>query len=89
MCIRDRDRPTPEQWRGYVDALRLQATFPSLIGVGYSVSLDEQQLVRLQESLRADGRGLFELRPRGRREFYGPILYLEPHTCLLYTSRCV
>ena len=74
------DRPTPEQWRGYVDALRLQATFPSLIGVGYSVSLDEQQLVRLQESLRADGRGLFELRPRGRREFYGPILYLEPHT---------
>ena len=74
------DRPTPEQWRGYVDALRLQATFPSLIGVGYASSLDEQGLVRLQEAWRADGRGLFELRPRGRRPLYGPVLYLEPHT---------
>ena len=74
------DRPTPEQWRGYVDALRLQSTFPSLIGVGYASSLDEQGLVRLQESWRADGRGLFELRPRGRRDRYGPILYLEPRT---------
>ena len=76
------DRPTSEQWRGYVDALRLQATFPSLIGVGYASSLDEQGLVRLQESWRADGRGLFELRPRGRRNLYAPILYLEPHTDL-------
>ena len=74
------DRPTPEQWRGYVDALRLQATFPSLIGVGYASSLDEQGLLRLQEAWRADGRGLFELRPRGRRPLYGPVLYLEPHT---------
>ena len=76
------DRPTPEQWRGYVDALKLQATFPSLIGVGYAASLDQGQLVRLQEAWRSDGRGLFELRPRGRRDFYGPILYLEPHTDL-------
>ena len=76
------DRPTPEQWRGYVDALKLQATFPSLVGVGYAVSLDEHRLVQLQESWRADGRGLFELRPRGRRDRYGPILYLEPHTDL-------
>lgn len=76
------DRPTPEQWRGYVDALRLQATFPSLVGVGYAASLDEYGLVRLQESWRDQGRGLFELRPRGRRAFYAPILYLEPHTDL-------
>lgn len=76
------DRPTREQWRGYVDALRLQATFPSLIGVGYASAVDEQGLVRLQESWRADGRGLLELRPRGRRDFYGPVLYLEPHTDL-------
>lgn len=74
------DRPTPEQWRGYVDALRLQATFPWLIGVGYASALDERGLVRLQEASRADGRGLFELRPRGRRPLYGPVLYLEPHT---------
>ena len=74
------DTPTTEQWRGYVDALRLQATFPSLIGVGYASSLDEHELVRLQEAWRADGRGLFELKPRGRRDLYGPVLYLEPHT---------
>lgn len=65
-----------------MDALKLQATFPLLVGVGYAVSVDEHRLVQLQESWRADGRGLFELRPRGRRDFYGSVLCLEPHTDL-------
>lgn len=74
------DHPTPEQWRGYVDGLRLPTRFPSLLGLGYAVYVDGHDLVRLQESWREDGRGLLEIRPRGRRDHYGPVLYMEPQT---------
>lgn len=74
------DHPTPEQWRGYVDGLRLPSRFPFLLGLGYAVYVDGPGLTRLQETWREDGRGLLEIRPRGHREYYGPILYMEPQS---------
>jgi PAS domain S-box-containing protein len=72
------DQPTPEQWRGYVDGLRVPSRFPYVLGLGYAVYVDGPGLTRLQEAWREDGRGLLEVRPRGHREHYGPILYMEP-----------
>lgn len=74
------DQPTPEQWRGYVDGLRVQSRFPYVLGLGYAVYVDGRELTRLQEAWREDGRGLLEIRPRGHREHYGPILYMEPQS---------
>ena len=74
------DQPTPEQWRGYVDGLRVQSRFPYVLGLGYAVYVDGRELTRLQEAWREDGRGLLEIRPRGYREHYGPILYMEPQS---------
>ena len=74
------DDPTPEQWRGYVDGLRLPSRFPYLLGVGYAVYVDAHGLTRLQETWREQGRGLLEIRPRGYREHYAPILYMQPES---------
>lgn len=74
------DQPTPEQWRGYVDGLRVPSRFPYVLGLGYAVYVDGRELTRLQEAWREDGRGLLEIRPRGHREHYGPILYMEPQS---------
>jgi PAS domain S-box-containing protein len=74
------DQPTPEQWRGYVDGLRVPSRFPYVLGLGYAVYVDGHGLTRLQEAWREQGRGLLEIRPRGHRERYGPILFLEPHS---------
>ena len=52
------DQPTPEQWRGYVDGLRVQSRFPYVLGLGYAVYVDGRELTRLQEAWREDGRGL-------------------------------
>lgn len=73
-------RPTERQWQAYVDGLNLQTQFPGLMGLGYVPYLDSESLMLLQLEMRGSGSGLFQLRPTGIREFYGPILYLEPKT---------
>jgi PAS domain S-box-containing protein len=74
------DRPTVRQWRNYVDGLDLPRRFPGMMGLGFAESLTPGELQSLQIELRDAGQGLFELRPRGVRDLYGPILYLEPQS---------
>ena len=74
------EHPTRVQWQDYARAMQVSERFPSMVGLGYAVHLDPVGLVRLQEALRSEGRGLLALRPTGVRERYGPILFLEPAT---------
>lgn len=74
------DRPTPRQWRNYVDGLDTQRRFPGMMGLGFAEYLTGGQLQRLQLEIRDAGGGLFTIRPPGVREHYGPILYLDPNT---------
>jgi PAS domain S-box-containing protein len=73
-------RPTERQWQAYVDGLSPQTQFPGVMGLGYAPYLNSDGLKILQLERREGGAGLFALRPTGMREFYGPILYLEPGT---------
>ncbi len=72
--------PSAEQWRSYADGLALSQHFPSLIGLGFAAYTDQSKLVRMQLQIREAGGGLLDVRPRGVRQHYGPILYLEPRT---------
>lgn len=74
------DQPTRKQWHDYANALHLAEQFPTMVGLGYAIHLDSPGLVRLQETWRADGQGLYRMRPTGVRPRYGPILFLEPAT---------
>ncbi|WP_166207357.1 CHASE domain-containing protein [Cognatiluteimonas telluris] len=73
-------RPTRVQWQDYVDGLDLGVRFPALVGLGYAAYASSGQMSDLQRSMREAGEGLFEIRPHGIREHYGPILLLEPRT---------
>ena len=72
--------PTSQQWQSYTDGLDLADQLPSLIGLGFAAYTDQSQLMRLQLQIRENGGGLLDVRPRGVRDRYGPILYLEPRT---------
>lgn len=74
------DRPSPRQWRDYVDGLRLERRPFGLLGLGYAAWLTPQELELLQLELRASGGGLYRVRPHGARARYGPVVYLEPST---------
>jgi len=73
-------RPSPQQWRAFVDGLDLPQRFPALTGLGFAAYTNSHGLEQLQVDSRAAGYGLLTVWPRGVREFYGPILYLEPRT---------
>jgi PAS domain S-box-containing protein len=73
-------RPTPQQWKAYVDGLDIGRRFPAALGLGFAPYLTPSGLEQLQLDTRASGLGLLEIRPQGVREHYGPILYLEPKT---------
>jgi PAS domain S-box-containing protein len=73
-------RPTRRQWQDYVDGLNVGERFPALVGLGFAVYLSPGQLSDMQRLMREGGEGLFQVRPRGPREHYGAILFLEPRT---------
>ena len=73
-------RPTQRQWHDYVGGLDLPGQFPGMKGLGYAPYLRRGDLESLQLAMRDEGQGLFQIRPQGTREIYGPILLLEPQT---------
>lgn len=73
-------RPTPQQWYGFVDGMQLQRRFPSILGLGFSGYLRQSRLDDLQQEWRQAGWGDLVVRPQGKRENLGVVLYLEPHT---------
>ena len=73
-------RPTERQWRDYVGGLDIENQFHGLLGLGYVPYLRRTDLEALQLAMRDEGKGLFQIRPQGVREIYGPILMLEPQS---------
>lgn len=71
------ERPTAQQWRSYVDGLQIgRRAGPNALG--YGAYVPGERLGDFQIQRRADGGGLFELHPRGVRDAYGPVVYIEP-----------
>ena len=73
-------RPTPQQWRAYVEQLDIERRFPGMVGLGFAGYVSQAQMLVLQKEWVDSGYGRLEVRPRGVRPYYGPILYLEPRT---------
>ena len=72
------ERPSRAQWQDYVAGLRFQERSLGPLGLGYAAWLTPRELTTLQLEQRAAGEGMYEVRPRGVRERYGPIVYLAP-----------
>lgn len=73
-------RPTPRHWYSYVDGMDIRNRFTAMVGLGFAGYVSQSRLADLQREWRDLGWGQLEVRPRGARRHYGPILYLEPRT---------
>lgn len=71
-------RPSAQQWRAYADSLHLEQRFPGIVGFGFAGYVRHSRLPELQVGWRDAGYGMLEVRPKGVRPVYGPVLYLEP-----------
>ena len=56
-------RPTPRQWRDYVDGMAIGDRFPALVGLGFAGYIPGPRLVDLQLEWRKAGYGELDVRP--------------------------
>ncbi len=67
-----------EEFRRYVEALRLEDRCPGIQGVGFSVFVPADQKSEHVAVVRREGLPDYDIRPEGERVLYAPVLYLEP-----------
>lgn len=72
------DRVSRQDWRDYVDALRLHLTLPGIEGIGYTVMVPAMDKAAHEARIRAEGFPSYAIAPAGDREIYSSIIYLEP-----------
>ncbi len=69
---------TRAQWRNYLYATQLDDLPPGTNAIGYVRLTPRGDIDRLVESMHREGLPAFEVYPRGQRELYAPIVYVEP-----------
>jgi two-component sensor histidine kinase/CHASE1-domain containing sensor protein len=74
------DDVTREEFREYFSHLELAQYYPGLLGVGFAKMVRPGELEPTIEQVRREGFPNFEVLPRGARELYTPIVYIEPFT---------
>ncbi len=67
-----------EDWRRYVEALRLQETYPGMQGLGFARWIPAAELEAVERAVRAEGAPDFSVHPRPGPGPAAAVVYLEP-----------
>jgi diguanylate cyclase (GGDEF)-like protein/PAS domain S-box-containing protein len=67
-----------QEWYSYVERLRLNEYFNGIQGLGFALWIPPAQLLAHQANIRAEGFPDYTIRPKGEREAYSSIIFLEP-----------
>jgi len=67
-----------DEWRAYVESLRIQENFPGLQGFGYSEWIPPDDLEAHVTRVQEEGFPDYSIRPDGERAVYTSIVFLEP-----------
>ena len=67
-----------EEWRQYVRTLKVEQQLPGVQGIGFTLLIPREGVARHVRKLRGEGFPEYTVKPAGDREFYSPIIYLEP-----------
>ncbi len=69
---------TREEWREFAASLNIERSFPGIEGIGFAPIIPARELERHQAGIRAGGFPDYQVKPPGGREFYAPVVFLEP-----------
>jgi diguanylate cyclase (GGDEF)-like protein/PAS domain S-box-containing protein len=67
-----------EEFRHFVEKLRLDESFPGIQGVSFAQIVPAGQKEQHQATFRAEGFPDYAIHPAGERELYTPVIYIEP-----------
>lgn len=76
--FRASDVVTRKDWHDYVATLELETYWPGIQGMGFSLMVAPSDLESHQQNLRIEGFADYSVYPKGIREQYSAIVYLEP-----------
>lgn len=69
-----------EEFRSYIDAMRLPENYPGFQSVQYLQFVPAAQKTRYLDAMHKAGFPQFAIRPGGNRDTYCPVTYVEPFT---------
>ncbi|GGD73381.1 CHASE domain-containing protein [Lacimicrobium alkaliphilum] len=67
-----------QQWHDYVQGLLLTQRYPGIQGVGYAEIFPARQLAAHEKAIQEEGFPDYSVKPKGERDIYSGIKYLEP-----------
>lgn len=72
------DNVTREEWRLFVETVQLNKHWPGVQGIGFAKPLSPEKVAEHEQAVRVEGFTDYELYPKGSRDYYTAIVYLEP-----------
>ena len=68
-------------WQAYYNSLGIERNYPGIQGIGYAQFLhNPSEVAAHEQKIRAEGYSDYSVIPKGKRQAYTPITYLEPFT---------
>ena len=74
------DSVSREDWKEFNEHSEIEKNLPGIHGLGYSVLVHKNHLQQHIQNIRKEGFPEYTIKPAGDREFYTPVIYLEPFT---------
>lgn len=72
------DSVTREEWHIFANSQNIEKLLPGIQGLGFSLMIPRKELLHHIQKIRQEGFPQYNLKPRGDREVYSSIIYLEP-----------
>jgi len=72
------DEVTREDWKNYVNNLKINESYPGILGIGFSKVVEKEDKEKHIQQIRNEGLSNYRIWPEGEREIYTSIIYLEP-----------
>lgn len=66
------------QWRTFIERQELDQNYRGIQGVGFALAIHPEKLNSHVQAIRKEGFSDYFVRPKGDREFYSSIIFLEP-----------
>lgn len=70
------DNVTERDWQNFVNILKTNRFYPGIQGLGYTLMLQPEEVAALEKKMSHEEK--FSVYPKGEREMYSAIIYLEP-----------
>lgn len=67
-----------QEWHQFIQTLEIKKYYPGMQGMGFSLMIRPDEVAMVEQKMRSEGFQSFAIKPKGVRDQYSSILYLEP-----------